>query len=366
VFAKAMWRRLWMGAALGSVVIGGCSHDQIAAPPVGELGGVGLEAALSAPDTLKLLRLSTYDGSGQSVHPDFVEPPGSWGRGLVYLVLTPYPGGTTKFENPSLYASRDGVTWGAAPGAPMPLAKPQEGYLSDPDILFDATTQQLVLYYRQASAVDKLLRITSPDGASWSSPILVLKSASSTVLSPAIVQRADGDWRMWTVNGAPGCHGKSTSVNMRRSTDGLAWSDPVSVDLPAPAGQFPWHVDMQWISARNEYWALFPVKMPGTCDTRAVYLATSPDGLTWNTLPAPVLTAGAIPEFRDVVYRSTFAYDAVTDEITFWFSGARRDGKHIRWRTAVQRRLRSDVFNADAGVAIPAPGDDVRASFAPP
>lgn len=355
-----------MGVALGSAVIGGCSHDQIAAPPVGEFRVVDLAATLNAPASLQLLPLSTYDGSGQSVHPDFVAPPRSWGHGLVYLVLTPYPGGTTKHENPSLYAGLDGVTWGAAPGAPMPLARPQAGYLSDPDISYNAAKKELVLYYRQASSVDKLFMITSPDGASWSSPTLVLTSASSTVLSPSIVQRADGDWRMWTVNGAPGCHGKSTSAAMRRSTDGQTWSDPARVAMPVVAGQYPWHLDVQWISARHEYWALFPVKLPGTCNTRAVYLATSPDGLAWNTLAAPVLTAGAIPEFRDVVYRSTFAYDAATDEITFWFSGARRHKKHIVWRTAVQRRSRSDVFNADAGVAIAGPGDDLRASFVLP
>jgi len=327
---------------------------------------VDIAAILNAPASLQLLPLSTYDGSGQSVHPDFVAPPSSFGHGLAFLVLTPYPGGTTKFENPSLYAGLDGVLWGAAPGAPMPLAKPQQGYLSDPDISYDAATNELVMYYRQASSVDKLFMITSPDGAAWSSPSLVLTSAFSTVLSPTIATRGDGDWRMWTVNGAPGCHGFSTSVAMRRSTDGRTWSDPERVDLPVLGGQFPWHLDVQWISSRNEYWALFPAKLPGTCATRAVYLATSPDGLTWTTLATPVLTAGAIPEFRDVVYRSTFAYDAARDEITFWFSGARRDGKRICWRTAVQRRSRSDVFGADAGVAIAGPGEELRAAFVPP
>jgi hypothetical protein len=75
-----------------------------------------------------------------------------------------------------------------------------------------------------------------------------------------------------------------------------------------------------------------------------VFLATSRDGLSWTTHPSPVLAAGAARVFKDVVYRSTFEYDADTDDITFWYSGARYDNAWI-WGSAVQRRTRQSVFD---------------------
>lgn len=355
--------------AVASLFVAGCTHDQPVVPTVPEFQVSDLEAELNGPDALQVLPLYTYDGSGQTVHPDFVAPPAQWNPRLLYMVFTPYPGGTTRFENPSLYAGIDGVTWGAAPGAPMPLAKPQEGYLSDPDINYDPSTNELVLYYRQASKVDKIFMMRSSDGRTWSAPTVVLTGAFSSLLSPAVVRRSDGSWLMWTVNGAPGCKGQSTMADVRYSADGRSWSDPQPISVPLASNTYMWHIDVQWISQRQEYWALFPVKAPGTCVTTAVYLATSPDGVTWKREATPVVTAGAIPEFQSVVYRSTFSYNASTDDITFWFSGASVRGKRITWRTATQRRARSEVFGGLAGgtaPAMPVASRDLSAVFDPP
>jgi hypothetical protein len=129
------------------------------------------------------------------------------------------------------------------------------------------------------------------------------------------------------------------------------WSKPLTVDL-TQLGFSVWHIDVQWIASRGEFWALYNVKTSGSCTTSAVYLATSTDGVHWTTFPSPVLARGAIDELRDVVYRSTFSYDEASDAITFWYSGARVDGGIFLWRAAVQRRLRENLF---AIIAAPAP-----------
>ena len=116
----------------------------------------------------------------------------------------------------------------------------------------------------------------------------------------------------WSVNGNVGCTGSSTTVELRRSPDGMNWSAPTTVSLSQP-GLYPWHIDVEWIPSRNEFWALYNAKTPASCTTGAVYLATSSDGLQWTTYPSPVLARGAIPELQDVVYRSTFAYDDASD-----------------------------------------------------
>jgi hypothetical protein len=57
-----------------------------------------------------------------------------------------------------------------------------------------------------------------------------------------------------------------------------------------------------------------------------------------------VLSHGATPDLQDVIYRSTFAYEPATDEVTLWYSGARYDGASYVWHSAVQRRRRVDLF----------------------
>ena len=171
------------------------------------------------------------------------------------------------------------------------------------------------------------------------------------IVSPAVVRRAPDDWLMWSVNsGHAGCSAATTTVELRRSRDGLTWSKPAIVALAQPE-RWAWHIDVQWIPERAEYWALFNGKTAGGCTTAELYLATSADGVAWRTYPAPVLRAGVLPELEDVVYRSTLAYDAASDVVTLWYSGARYAGRGYAWRLAYEQRLRADLFAAVASTA---------------
>jgi hypothetical protein len=346
----------------------GCGRGNDA-PTVPQFRLTNDTAALNVPETPVALPIATYDGSGQSVHPDFAAPRAPWPHQLFYLALTPYPGGRPTHENPSLYASIDGMRWSGAPRAPMPVVRPLSGHLSDPDIVFSSARGELSLYYREASDSDRIFLTSSKDGAIWSRPAQLFAAPRSAALSPAVVRRRTGEWLMWSVNAPGGCMGTSTSVEVRRSVDGIEWSAPEPVDLRAPSLLSAWHIDVQWIPERDEYWALFPVKAPETCATTALFLATSRDGIAWNTLPSPVLTAGTLSELSHVVYRSTFSYDARTDMVTLWVSGARLSGTVFRWRTVALRRSRRTLFaelarTLRAAVAPPLPA--VTAAFTPP
>ena len=225
------------------------------------------------------------------------------------------------------------------------------------------------MYFRQADSRNRISVIRSRDGITWSQPVVVVSAANQTVISPSVVRRSDTEWLMWSVNANGGCYGAFTSVEMRHSSDGALWSDPQPVRLPTPGGFFAWHIDVQWIPERSEYWAIFPIKARGTCATTAVYIASSRDGIEWNTVPAPIMTAGVIPALQHIVYRSTFAYDPRSDVVTIWYSGARYNGERYRWRLAVQRRMRKELFEADAretSLAIPRAQSEVRATFSPP
>jgi hypothetical protein len=308
-------------------------------------------------DVIQLLALSTYDGSGQTVHPDYVATGPEWTQSGRYLFLTPYPNGNPAFENPSVYESTDLLRWAAPLGVTNPIASPTTtGYYSDPDALFVPERNEVWLYFRQVGD-ENVVRLTrSTDGAHWSAPVMVAHAPNHELISPSVVRRAPNDWLMWAVNGNVGCSGATATVELRRSINGTDWSKPETVAL-SQGGVYPWHIDVEWVASRGEYWAMYNTKTPGTCTTSALYLATSTDGLNWTTYASPVLARGAIPEMRDVVYRSTFAYDELSDEVTIWYSGARYDAGTYTWRSAVQRRRRTDLFatiNATPKAAISA------------
>ncbi|HEX4683990.1 MAG TPA: hypothetical protein VH277_14825 [Gemmatimonadaceae bacterium] len=301
---------------------------------------------------LTLLSLSTPDGSGQTVHPDYLAVPASWSAASQYLVLTPYPNGNAAFENPSLFSGPDGIAWSTPAGVTNPIASPKDGYLSDPDALFVPESNELWIYYRSVDAQNTIRLVKSADGVHFGAPTIVAQGVNHTIVSPTVARRGATDWLMWAVNANVGCSAAATTVEVRHSPNGTDWSEPLTVSLTQP-GYSVWHIDVQWIPSRHEFWALYNVKTPGSCTTPAVFLATSADGETWKTYPSPVLAHGAIPAFEDVVYRSTFDYDAATDAISLWYSGARYESPNYVWRSAYQRRSRADVF---AGIASKAKG----------
>ena len=174
-------------------------------------------------------------------------------------------------------------------------------------------------------------------------PAEVVRAPNHQIVSPSVVRRAADDWWMFAVNaGQSGCSAATTVVEVRRSQDGIHWGEAQPAQLAQP-DFWAWHIDVQWIPQLNRFWALYNVKTGNGCTTPAVYLAESEDGLVWQVVPQAVLVKGAIPEFEDIVYRSTFEYDPLTDAVTFWYSGARwgEDGYH--WSAAVERRRRASL-----------------------
>ncbi len=301
-------------------------------------------------DVIVPLDLKTYDGSGQTVHPDYVATGPEWTHAGQYLFITPYPNGNANFENPSIFESEQPTRWLVPDNVTNPIESPHDGYLSDPDAVFVPERNEVWLYFRQVTNENTIRLTTSRDGVAWTTPIDVTHAPNHEIISPSVVRRTPNDWLMWAVNGNAGCTGSSAAVELRRSINGVDWSVPETVALTQP-GFSPWHIDVEWIPSRNEFWALYNVKTAGSCTTSAVYLATSTDGVHWTTYPSPVLARGAIDELRDVVYRSSFAYDPSSDAVTIWYSGARFDGSNYSWHSAVQRRLRVDLFSTIAAPA---------------
>ena len=311
--------------------------------------------------TVHGLRLASYDGSGQLVHPDFARVPDTWADGPFLLAATPFPRSQATLENPSLFSASAIPAFAVPTGVQNPLVRPDSGYLSDPDMVFDADAALLSLYYRKVTDENEIWLMRSADGVTWSTPVLTVHAPNHAIVSPTVVRRGPGEWLMWSVNaGVDGCTSASTSIELRRSSDGVAWSAPAPVALSDPAG-FAWHIDVEWIASRNEYWALYPIKPAGNCATSALRLATSADGMTWRTYPSPVLPRGAFSPFYDIVYRGSLDHEPTDDGATMWYSGARLVDTSFEWSLAWERISDSALFarvNAPSAAIV---GDRVAA-----
>ena len=297
-------------------------------------------------DALELLTLATYEHSGQVVHPDVAAEVAIAGYPF-WLAITPYPAGNPHFENPSIFQSANGRFWQTPEGLANPVVQPSQGYLSDPDVVFEPEDGRLWMYYRQVVGdANVVLLSRSDDGVRWSASEEVLRAPSHEIVSPAVVRGSPAaPWTMFSVNsGADGCVARGTVVERRTSDDGERWSAPVATDLAEP-GQVPWHIDVQWIPSRGEYWALYNTyPSGGSCTTDALRLARSVDGLHWRSFPSPVLRSGVSDAFRDVVYRSTFVVDEGGEHVTFWFSGASYATGDYVWRAATGTRRVEDLL----------------------
>lgn len=298
-----------------------------------------------ASGSVRHLRLATFDGSDQLVHPDVARVPRGWAPARRFLAITPYPGGDVSHELPSIYQSGDPSEWVAPDGVTNPIVRPWKGYLSDPDLVFEPQRRELWMYYRHVSRRNSVFLTVSGDGKHWSKPARIVSAPNHMLVSPAVVRVSEGNWHMWSVNaGGSGCKSETTTVEHRTSTDGLHWSAPQTTQVSGPNELTPWHIDVLWVPEVGEFWALYNEKPARSCATPALRLATSRDGITWTQHPTPVLRAGVTREFNDIVYRSTLDYDARTDMVTLWYSGARQSGETWVWSAAVERRSREDLL----------------------
>jgi hypothetical protein len=347
---------------------GGVQRAVAAADGIDPVAFVAFVDPDALPDRIPLraIPLATYDGSGQAVHPDVATPPFTGLDARPRLVITPYPWGNANFENPSVFVGDGPNGWTEPPGLTNPVVRPESGYLSDPDVLWLDDAGEFWLYYRHVGTENAIMVTRSGDGIRWGASRTVVTAPNHRAVSPTVVRRSPTEWLMWTVNSGPaGCSASSTTVELRRSADGLSWSAPVAVSLSQP-GVFPWHLEVQWIGALREYWAMFNAKVAGSCTTDALYLATSSDGIAWRTYQSPVLRRGAIPELADVVYRAGFAYDAERDLVSIFHSGARYASRGYEWHAAYERRRRDDLFDGVNRVSAAASAAMIGPTSAPP
>jgi len=314
--------------------------EPASALPPAPIDGTGYSGGAVPIDAEVTLDVPTYDGSGQAVHPDVLAFATPWHGWEYWMAFTPYPYAEAALENPSLLVSHDGTHWTAPPGVANPLVPPatRGAYNSDPDLSYDAGHDRLVLLYRQVFAgFNVVYSRTSGDGTHWDPPRELFRRRNHGIISPTIASAAPGTAAVWYVDAGPFvCPQRTTRVMVQRALSpdavapriaGRGWTTPEAAGLVQP-GYSIWHVDVIWVAALHEYWAVYPAFREHTCETNDLFFARSTDGMHWTTYPIPFLARHAGQWSSASLYRSSLVYDAARDVIRIFLSG---EGDGLRW-----------------------------------
>ena len=238
----------------------------------------------------------------QVTHPDVVVLDKTWNGYEYWAVYTPNVMRTSIYENPSIVASHDGVTWETPEGLVNPI-EPQPASVRDhncdADMVYNAEMDAMMAYWNWADdmydgdGAEVRLRI-SYDGIHWGIPV-TYDEASRTwtkpqnnserqvrdgdtdyitaihssdrydMLSPTFVYDAYRDtYIMWANNtGDVGYqNGQRNYVRICYSDDGINWGTPEPVNNFLGVDQngnqlAPWHQDVQYVEQLKEFFCGF-------------------------------------------------------------------------------------------------------------
>jgi hypothetical protein len=247
------------------------------------------------------------------------------------------------FENPAFLFATDDTTWTTPPQVTNPLIPypGSSGYNSDPDHAFDPVTHRMVQVYRVvADSFNKIMVMSTGNARTWTTPNVAFIEKNHDAVSPALVLESDRTAKLWYVRtGARGCDAASSSVQMRSAQpdadsryERSVWSPATAVDLTIP-GFVIWHLDITELPNNGGYLAMIAAYPRGwNCANNDVWLASSADGVHWQTYAVPILWRSmAAARDRDIStwYRGTLHYDSRTNVLDLWPSALSKSGWYV-------------------------------------
>ena len=140
------------------------------------------------------------------------------------------------------------------------------------------------------------------------------------------------DAKLWYVRaGIEGCTAVQSTIQVRTAMpdsesryEHSSWSEARPVQLSIP-GYVPWHLDVLELPGNRGYLAMVAsYQRFSNCANSDVWLASSPDGMTWRAYAVPIFarTMKAAKQIGiSTWYRGTLRYDPFTDMVDLWPSG---------------------------------------------
>lgn len=229
----------------------------------------------------KIVKLKTYDGLGQAVHPSAVKF-----NDKIILAVTPFPYGNDYYENPCLYKSADGYNFEPINDA-KPIVLPQAHdkliYLSDPFLFVNDGNLYLIyrecVYQDNENYVAHIYEMHTGDLTNWSTPVELFKSEYGA-MSPAVLNE-NGTAYIYYVK----FHNKTT-ILCRRPYDGNTEEELLVYNTPDE--MMLWHID--FFKYNKEIFGLFTFSLDNKGDGAKTYLAYRESELQWRIKQEITLT----------------------------------------------------------------------------
>ncbi len=266
-----------------------------------------LDNVIAALPADTLLSISTYDGSGQAVHPDII-----LSNNIFYLAITPYPFSNDSYENPCLYSSIDGLEFN--PCVSNPLVKtPKNGHNSDPDIFID-NSGILNICYRESISndADNIILLKNKGNLRFRSSTILhypIIDPKNRVLSPSITYYQDQYYlfymRKYEIK-------YLTSSNL----DSLDKTNEHDINIHMPENYRCWHVDVFKAQDTDEYYMLLHGYLGAY--NYSLTFATSTDLTNWTVQGEIINNDNLTDEEAWYVYRSTGIVN--NNILVIWYS----------------------------------------------
>ncbi len=190
------------------------------------------------------LEIPTYDGSGQTVHPDIFF---DQSIGKYLLSFTPYAYNNDHLENPCIVLSDDGIHFYEEREGLNPLAPaPEKDHNDDPDLSLHEGVYSILYLETIRPDYQNVVLLQSRDRLSWERKNLyhqVLKGNNDIILSPAIFWEGEKCHCFFVM----GNYGKGHVICScsAKSPEELDFASAAHVKIEGiPKGLMPWHVDI--------------------------------------------------------------------------------------------------------------------------
>lgn len=259
------------------------------------------------------LNLPMSNGVNQAVHPSVIKFDVPWHGYEYWMGVTGYVNTLATDENPHLFASHDGINWITPDGVSNPVDPyPGEGnYSSDPNIVYDDTTDSIFLYYRTYYAINE-------------TQVHYLRTYDGTTMSDAtpIMSEYQGGDEDASVSWSVIKHNNIfyafqiylDKLYYATSADGKNYGERVLIGEDFPIAIK--HADVKYIPELDKWIAMIHSR------SDSYYIATSnaPDS-GWKCYTTEVMRPNHALTWGKSLYKGSFLYNNTTGLLEIWYTG---------------------------------------------
>jgi hypothetical protein len=228
------------------------------------------------------ISLTSYVGDtwNEMVHPSPINIGSAWNGYQYWMAITPYAGTNSIYENPSLFASSDGLNWVIPAGITNPIVPyPGSPYFNaDPHLYFE--NDSLYLFYKLANSTSsKIMLIKSRNSTTWTAPIQVTSTLTggNEFISPSIQKLGSTYYMYYQKYISPSTYSIARMSSHRVDS---VYTNEEAVTLTTVSGSaIWWHLEVKYF---NSTWYMAAFATGNRAAGPYIYIAKSSNGTTFT------------------------------------------------------------------------------------